>query len=225
VYFSHYVFETEEGPTVSPEEVLIFDPSDDYLHQVVGTEEGTYGLDITSVSGGEETTFKAADIPTSPGARHVYAVDWGTLSAGGEGVILKIDNNGDGFFEQMAIADNELSSDEFALQTETVVDFDPDTLNLKSKGKFVTVYIELPEDIDASEIDLFSLALNELVSPLPKPIEIGDYDSDGTNDLMVKFNLQEIMEVLEPGEQIIDLTGRLWDGRPIAGFDFIRVIH
>lgn len=42
---------------------------------------------------------------------------------------------------------------------------------------------------------------------------------------MVKFDRQELIEVLEPGEQIIDITGRLWDGRPIAGFDIIRVIH
>ena len=70
-----------------------------------------------------------------------------------------------------------------------------------------------------------SLRLNELVPPLPKPIEIGDYDSDGINDLTIKFDLQELIAVLEPGEQIIDLTGRLWDGRLIAGFDFIRVIH
>ena len=224
-YLPKHSAEIKDGTEVYPEKIVIFDPTDDYLYEVVGTEEGTYGLDITSVSGGEATTFEATDIPTSPGARHVYAVDWQALSAGEEGVILKIDNNGDGFFEQMAIADNELSYDEFALQAETVVDFDPDTLNLKSKGKFVTVYIELPDDFDVSEIDLFSLELNELVPPLPKPIEIGDYDSDGTNDLMVKFDLQELIEVLEPGEQIIDLTGRLWDGRRIAGFDFIRVIH
>ncbi len=204
---------------------IILNSSGSYYYEVIGTGEGTYGLNITSVIEGEATTFEAAEIPTSPGARHVYTVDWQALSAGEEGVILEIDNNGDGFFEQMAIADNELSYDELALQTETVVDFDPDTLNLKSKGKFVTVYIELPEDFDFSEIDIFSLELNELVTPLPKPIEIGDYDNDGINDLMVKFDLQELIEVLEPGEQIIDLTGRLWDGRPIAGFDFIRVIH
>jgi len=117
-----------------------------------------------------------------------------------------------------------LGYDEFALQTETVVDFDPDTLNLKSKGKFVTVYIELPEDFDLSEIDLFSLALNELVPPLPKPIEIGDYDSDGINDLMVKFDRQELIEALEQGGQIINLTGRLSDGRLLAGFNMITVI-
>ncbi len=29
-----------------PEKVIIFHPSDDYLHEVVGTEEGTYGLNI-----------------------------------------------------------------------------------------------------------------------------------------------------------------------------------
>ena len=224
-YHRHYTVEIEDGTDVFPETIYIFSPTANYLYEVVGTEGGTYGLDITSTSGGEETTFEAADIPTFPGARHIYAVDWGTLSAGGEGVILNIDKNGDGFFEQMAIADNELSYDEFALQTETVVDFDPDTLNLNSQGKFATVYIELPEDFDVSEIDLFTLALNELVHPLPKPIEIGDYDSDGTNDLMVKFDIQELIAVLEPGEQIIDLTGRLLDGRPIAGFDIIRMIH
>jgi len=224
-YLPQCSVETEDGSDVYPEKIIIFDPTDDYLCEVVGTEEGTYGLNITLVIGGQETTFKAADIPTSPGARHVYVVDWAALSAGEEGVILNIDENGDGFFEQMAIADNELSYDEFALQTETVVDFDPDTLNLKSEGKFATVYIELPDDFDVSEIDVFSLELNELVPPLQKPIEIGDYDSDGINDLMVKFDRQEIMEVLETGEQIIDLTGRLWDGRRISGFDFIRVIH
>jgi hypothetical protein len=224
-YLPQCSVETEDGSDVYPEKIIIFNPTDDYLCEVVGTEEGNYGLVINYVSGGVETTFEATEIPTSPGARHVYAVDWQALSAGEEGVILNIDNDGDGVFVQMVIADNELSYDEFALQTETVVDFDPDTLNLKDKGKFATVYIELPDDFDVSDIDLFSLALNELVPPLPKPIEIGDYDNDGINDLMVKFDLQELIEVLEPGEQIIDLTGRLLDGRPLAGFDFIRVIH
>jgi len=41
---------------------------------------------------------------------------------------------------------------------------------------------------------------------------------------MVKFDLQELIEVLELGEQVIDLTGRLSDGRRLAGFDIIRVL-
>ena len=40
------------------------------------------------------------------------------------------------------------------------VDFDPDTLNLKSKGKLVTGYIELPEGYNVNEINLESIKLN-----------------------------------------------------------------
>lgn len=151
---------------------------------------------------------------------HIYRLEWlGT----GEAIAFRIEDAiGSSQYDNIGFLEVEISE---LPAIEAAVDIDPDTLNLKSEGKFVTVYIELPEDFDASEIDLFSLELNGLIPPLPKPIAIGDYDSDGTNDLMVKFDRQELIALLEPGEQIIDLTGRLWDGRPIAGFDIIRVIH
>ena len=204
---------------------FIMFPKTEFQTKVTGTGIGNYGLNVFYPYQGSVLVVRFKELPIVPGMICTCEYDWQLINGGGEGVILHIDADGDGFFEQIVIADNDLTSDEFALQTETVVDFDPDTLNLKSKGKFATVYIELPVDFDASEIDVFSLELNELVPPLPKPVEIGDYDSDGINDLMVKFDREELIEVLEPGEQIIDLTGRLWDGRPIAGFDFIRVIH
>jgi len=204
---------------------VIFCSSGFYRYEVVGTNEGTYGLNITSVDEGVTNTFEAIDIPTTAGSIHEYTIDWEALSSDEEGVILEIDNNGDGFFEQTAIADNDMSYYELALQTETVIDFDPDTLNLKSEGKFATVYIELPEDFDVSEIDISSLVLNESVPALTKPIATGDYDIDGINDLMVKFDFQELIKMLGPGEQRIDLAGRLLDGKPFAGFDIIRVIN
>ena len=225
VYFSHYVFETEEGPVVSPEEVLILDPTDDYLWEVVGTEEGTYGLDITSVTGGVETAFGAVDIPTAPGAKHVYAVNWAALSAGeDDAVVLGIDADGDSVFEKIVIADEDLTSDEFTLQTESVIDFEPDTLNLRSPGKVVTAYIELPEGFDVSDIDVSTLKLNETVSALLKPVKVGDHDEDGIADLMVKFDRQQVAAVLEAGEQIVYLSGRLDDGTLFAGMDTIRVL-
>lgn len=49
------------------------------------------------------------------------------------------------------------------------VDFDPDTLNLKSKGKPVTVYIELPTGHDVSQIDVSSIRLNGAVVLLAGP--------------------------------------------------------
>ena len=36
---------------------------------------------------------------------------------------------------------------------EATTDIDPDTLNLKSKAKWVTVYMELPERYDVADID------------------------------------------------------------------------
>jgi len=215
---------TDDGIEVLPGKIIIFNSLDDYLHKVVGTEEGTYGLVITSTSPGEETTFEAIDIPTSPGTRHVYTVNWEALSAGEEGVTLEIDADGDGIYERTIIADENLTSEEFTLQTETAIDFEPDTLNLRSPGKVVTAYIELPEGFDVSDIDVSKLKLNDSVPALLKPITIGDHDEDGIADLMVKFDRQQVIEILGSGTQMVTLTGRLSDGRPLSGIDFIRVI-
>lgn len=42
---------------------------------------------------------------------------------------------------------------------EAEIDIDPDTLNLSSKGKWVTCYIWLPEDYDIADIDPNSIFL------------------------------------------------------------------
>jgi hypothetical protein len=106
------------------------------------------------------------------------------------------------------------------------VDFDPDTLNLKSKGKWVTVYIELPIGYDVNEIDLESIIFNGQIQIEPKPIEIGDYDDNGIADLMVKFNRKDAQDILEVGEEVkITISGNLIDERPFEGSDTIRVIE
>jgi len=107
------------------------------------------------------------------------------------------------------------------------VDFDPDTLNLKSKGRWVTVYIELPvgHGYDVSMIDLASLMLNDQVQAEAKPIEIGDCDSDGIPDLMVKFNRAAVQVILQVGDKVeITISGKLIDGRQFEGKDTIKVI-
>jgi len=114
-YIGPYVVVGAEGHyETSPETIIVFEPSDDYLYEVVGTEQGTYGLHITSTGGGEETSFEAVEIPTSPGSRHVYMVDWSALSAGEEGVYVDIDADGDGIFERSITADSELTALEFS---------------------------------------------------------------------------------------------------------------
>jgi PKD repeat protein len=100
------------------ETVVIFEPSDMYLYEVVGEDEGTYGLEITSVEYGNTTIFTATDIPTSPGATHQYTVDWDALSLGEEGVTVQVDSDGDGVFEHTFTSDSELTQTEYVIATD-----------------------------------------------------------------------------------------------------------
>lgn len=76
------------------------------------------------------------------------------------------------------------------------VDIEPDTLNLASNGKWITAYIEVP-GFNPSEIDVSSIRLNETFTVDPEaPTTIGDHDSDGVEDLMVKFDRESVLEWL-----------------------------
>jgi hypothetical protein len=175
----------------------------------------------------ETVSFVATNIPTSANAIHQYTLDWDALSIGEEGVVVQIDSEGDGIFEQIVTADNELTHDEFMLQTATTVAFDPETVNLKSKGKWVTVYIELPLGYDVGQVDLSSILLNRTVPILAKPTAIGDYDKDGIPDLMVKFDRAAVIALFKgktiPGTYVIEVTGTVM-GICFKGTDTTRVM-
>jgi hypothetical protein len=106
------------------------------------------------------------------------------------------------------------------------VDFDPDTLNLKSKGQWVTVYIELPvgHGYAVSQLDVSSIRLNGQVHAEAKPTKVGDYDKDGIPDLMVKFDRAAVQAILQVGDNVeITVNGSLLDSRQFEGKDSIRV--
>lgn len=103
------------------------------------------------------------------------------------------------------------------------VEIDPDTLNLKSKGKWITAYIELPSEYSVSDIRPETVKLNNTVPAETKPTEIGDYDSDGIPDLMVKFDRGALQELLNPGEVELTVTGKI-AGKSFKGSDKIKVI-
>lgn len=110
------------------------------------------------------------------------------------------------------------------------IDLDPNTLNLKSKGEWITTYIELPEGYDVVDIDVSSILMNYTI---PVGVEdstmIGDYDSDGNSDLMVKFNRTIVSEFLLSqgtmyGNVTLTITGELFDGTPFEGPCIIKVL-
>ena len=109
---------------------------------------------------------------------------------------------------------------------EATVDFDPDTLNLKSKGKWVTCYIELPEGYDVNDINLETILLNGEISVELSPSAIGDYDNDEIPDLMIKFSRESVQSILYIGDEIeITITGELNDDTEFEGTDEIKVIE
>ncbi|MBA7522183.1 hypothetical protein ES705_14300 [subsurface metagenome] len=101
------------------------------------------------------------------------------------------------------------------------IDFDPDTLNPKSQGNWVTVYIEFPEcdDCSVSDIDINTILLNGVFPAEDHPTSIDD------GVLMVKFDRQALIESLMPGEsKDMIISGELYDGTPFEGKDLIDVL-
>ncbi|UCE38375.1 MAG: SBBP repeat-containing protein [Thermoplasmata archaeon] len=100
---------------------------------------------------------------------------------------------------------------------QAIIDIDPDTLNLKSKGRWITCYIDLP-GYDVNDIDIGTILLEDTISA-----EWGDVQND---TLMVKFDRSEVEDLLSPGNYNLKVTGELTDGIEFKGFsDEIRVIE
>lgn len=120
----------------------------------------------------------------------------------------------------------------FCVGTPATIDINPNALNLKSKG-WITVYIELPECYNVEDIDVSTILLNDTI-PIDSeaPTQIGDYDSDGIPDLMVKFSRTEVLESISNaglpsgrfGQVTLEVTGELSDETSFEGSDTIRVI-
>ncbi len=148
----------------------------------------------------------------------------------------------DGLIDEVAIYNKALTEDEIKARYEqgltclevATIDIDPDTLNQKGNGEWVTCYIELLEGYNVADIVINSILLNEVIPAEEWPWEVGDYDGDNIPDLMVKFDRAEVMNLFgesidyEEGikfyEVTLTVTGELTDGTMFEGEDTVKVI-
>lgn len=106
-----------------------------------------------------------------------------------------------------------------------VIDINPDTLNLNSKIKWVTAYIELPEGYDVTDIDVSTV--NLWYEGKNVPTEWGDI-KDGA--LMVKFDGEAVQDLF-PGPvdaATLTITGKIFYNGvyvDLEGNDTIRIIE
>ena len=114
------------------------------------------------------------------------------------------------------------------------VDIKPETLNLKSKGNWITVFVEPPEGYEAENIVADSVIISEVrgvttvgttIEPVRSNIE--DDDEDGVNELMLKYSRSELQEVIKSnnltGQVEITVTGSLTDAETFIGSDTVKV--
>ena len=90
-----------------------------------------------------------------------------------------------------------------AFGIEVTVDIHPETLNLKSNGRWITAYIELPEGYEVSGINISTVFLENVIPAESDPKygfvknpEIADRDNNGIPELMVKFDRWAVIDYI-----------------------------
>jgi hypothetical protein len=81
-----------------------------------------------------------------------------------------------------------------------LIRINPQSLNLKSKGRKITVFIELPAKYNVEDIDLRTVTLNNEIFAEEKPTEFNDFNDNSITDLMVKFDRSSIINLLRKQE-------------------------
>jgi probable HAF family extracellular repeat protein len=97
-------------------------------------------------------------------------------------------------------------------------EIEPDTLNLQSKGTWITVFIRLPEDYNVADIDPNSILLENEIEPERFWL------TEDNQIAIAKFNREEVQNILSVGQIELTITGQLTDGTIFEGTDVIRVI-
>jgi len=106
------------------------------------------------------------------------------------------------------------------------LDLEPNTLNLKSLGKWVKGVLEPEAPASASDIDVASIRLNGTVAVDPDaPVDLGDADGDGIPDLSVRFLRSAVDLALDEGDAVpVKVTGLL-AGDCFSGTTTLRVVR
>ena len=190
-------------------------------------------------AGPDQTVYVGADVQfngyfTDPGWLDTHIIEWnfgdGNTTAGTIAPIHSYSVTGD-YTITLTVTDDDggVGQDTlniYAKKIKAYIDINPNTMNLKAKGKWVTCYIELQEGFSVEDIHTSTILLNGEIPAETKPVTIGDYDNDGLPDLMVKFDRAALAALLETGEAVlIVVTGELDAGLIFDGSDTIKVIE
>jgi parallel beta-helix repeat protein len=112
--------------------------------------------------------------------------------------------------------------------TKALLEIKPETLNGKSQGQFVTVFLGIADGTDPTTIRIETVRLwtqKGSVYAEPKMGGVSDRDGDGIPEVMLKFDRGALLGILWGGDVTINVSGELEDGRAFFGTDTVHVIH
>jgi len=100
----------------------------------------------------------------------------------------------------------------------------PNTLNLASRGRWVSGFLEPPAPLAARDIDVSTIRLNGTVAvdPLAQSA-LTDHDGDGVAELMVKFDRTALELTLSEGDEDTVTVTFQTGGHRYSGTDLVRV--
>jgi hypothetical protein len=99
------------------------------------------------------------------------------------------------------------------------IDIDPDTLNLHSNGRWITVYIDLPAGFDVNNIAISTVTLDNTLN--------AEWCDVQNTTLMVKFDRLDVENLIGSPQVSVELSveGQLSNGIPFKGQDTIQAIN
>ena len=93
----------------------------------------------------------------------------------------------------------------------------PQTINLASKGNWITCYIWLPDQYNVADIDPNSIFLENEIEP--EQFSVNEQQQVAT----AKFIREDVQPILDVGDIKLEITGQLMDGTSFKATDTIKV--
>ncbi len=108
---------------------------------------------------------------------------------------------------------------EFSQPVPTYARIIPNTISLKSRGKWITAFLWLPEDYNVADIDPNSVYLQEQIEA--EHILL----NEESQVVIAKFSRDQVQGILKIGEVDLTITAHLTNGTVFEGTDVIKVIY
>ncbi len=108
---------------------------------------------------------------------------------------------------------------EYAQLVSAEARFTPRTINLASKGNWITCYIWLHDEYDVADIEPKSIFLEGQIKP--EQFSVDEQQQVAT----AIFNRQDVLQILEAGDINLKITGQLTDTTYFEAADTIKVIN